>query len=581
MAVGKTRARERGWNSNIGVILAVAGSAVGFGNFLRFPGLAAQYGGGAFMIAYFTSLLLMGIPLAWVEWSVGRKGGSLGGHSTASIFMLLARSRLWKYLGLLGVAAPMGICMYYLFIESWTLNYAWKTMTGAMQLDSPHAFEQAFGSFVGINGNGDAFDPGKSDFLWFFALGFLANFWVMYRGVGKGIEWFCKWSLPVLLLTSLLILVRVLTLGTPDPSLPERNVNEGLGYMWDPAKVVLEVQNDAGDWKVRDMQAHSPEGPAAFEAERALALAEKGPDRVRVREISLLRGLMNPAVWLAAAGQIFWSLSVCFGSVATYASYVKKKEDIALSSLTAASANECVEVGVAGMMIVPAAVAILGVSAAAGSSVFGLGFNVLPQVFAAMPGGQVFGALFFGLLFLAAVTSSISLIQPSIAFLEEFWLLNRHQSIVIVGLLMFVGSLLIAWFSKGLIGLDTMDFWLGTMSLYMLGACFLYLFCVKWGVAEGYREISSGAKIKVPYGVMYIIRWVTPLILFAIIASWAYENIFGTVCTPIRNLLNGEPGAVVPLLWWGLAALFLAMVAKSSRRFHAKLGFPRKPPTRS
>ena len=117
---------------------------------------------------------------------------------------------------------------------------------------------------------------------------------------------------------------------------------------------------------------------------------------------------MNPELWIAAAGQIFYSLSLGFGTICTYASYVRKNRDIALASLTANAANEVVEVGIAGMMIVPAAVSLLGVVAAAGASTFGLGFNVLPQVFAAMPMGQIFGTLFFFLLFLAAITSSIS-----------------------------------------------------------------------------------------------------------------------------------------------------------------------------
>ena len=85
-----TKTKTENWNTNLGVVLAVAGSAIGFGNFLRFPGLAAQYGGGAFMIAYFTAFLLLGIPISWIEWSVGRKGGTLGTHSTAAIFYRLS-----------------------------------------------------------------------------------------------------------------------------------------------------------------------------------------------------------------------------------------------------------------------------------------------------------------------------------------------------------------------------------------------------------------------------------------------------------------------------------------------------------
>ena len=110
-------------------MLAVAGSAVGFGNFLRFPGLAAQFGGGAFMIAYFIAFLLLGIPISWVEWSIGRRGGALGGHSTAAIFYRLSGSRAWKYLGIAGVLAPLALGMYYIYLEAWTLGYAWHAMT--------------------------------------------------------------------------------------------------------------------------------------------------------------------------------------------------------------------------------------------------------------------------------------------------------------------------------------------------------------------------------------------------------------------------------------------------------------------
>lgn len=563
--------RERGWNSNIGVILAVAGSAIGFGNYLRFPGLAAQHGGGAFMIAYFVSLFLMGIPLAWVEWSIGRRGGMLGAHSTAGMFMLLMRSHLWKYLGLIGVAVPLYLCMYYLFIESWTFAYAVKTAVGALNLSSANEFTDAFNSFVGTERDGASFTLGFDSLLFFLLLAFLSNFWVMYKGIGKGIERFCKLSLPVLLITSLLVLVRVLTLGTPDPAHPERSIDHGLGYMWNPDKTVLEIQDANGEWKTEAML---PESSIPLDNEQTAeerAVATYGAEHVRTRKISLLQGLLDPDVWLAAAGQIFWSLSVCFGTVATYAGYVKKKDDIALSSLTAASANECVEVGIAGMMIVPAAVAILGVSAAAGASTFGLGFNVLPQVFAQMPAGQLFGTLFFGLLCLAAVTSSISMIQPCIAFLEEFWLLTRKQSVALVGFFTITGALIVAWFSRDLMGLDTLDFWFGTVNLYLVGACFLTVFCIKWTKEEAYEAVSDGSKIRIPRCSLFIIRRVAPLFLFSVIISWVIHNMVDRVSPPVQNLINGEPGAWIPVLWCLVVFLFLVMAAKTSRRFRAKL----------
>ena len=84
---------KEGWSTQIGVILAVTGSAVGLGNFLRFPGLAAKYDGGVFLIPYFVALLLLGLPLAWAEWSMGRYGGTRGYHSSPGIFRLIWKNR--------------------------------------------------------------------------------------------------------------------------------------------------------------------------------------------------------------------------------------------------------------------------------------------------------------------------------------------------------------------------------------------------------------------------------------------------------------------------------------------------------
>ncbi len=567
--MGKKDTTPERWNSRLGAILAVAGSAVGFGNFLRFPGLAAQYGGGAFMIAYFCAFLLLGIPLCWVEWSVGRRGGALGGHSCASIFMMLARRWWWKYLGVLAVIAPMGIGMYYMYLEGWTIGYAWHTAVGELNFSKSGEFSNFFANFTGVMQDGAIFSGGSS-VLPCFIIALLANFYLLYKGIAKGIEWFCKWSMPVLLATAVLILVRVLTLGTPDAAHPERSVNEGLGYMWNPSKTLL-VAGAEGE-KPRTL-AMLPAG--ATEAEKAelisrTAAANPGVE-LREEPISLVRGLMNPELWLTAAGQIFFSLSVGFGTICTYASYVGRKEDIALSSLTANAANEVVEVGIAGMMIVPAAVSFLGVAAAAGASTFGLGFEVLPQVFAAMPGGQVFGTLFFGLLFLAAITSSISMMQPSIAFMKEFWGLSHKQSVTLVALLLTGGSGLVAWFTgDGLLALSTLDFWAGTMCVYLLAAVFIILFRFFWGTDRGLAELRRGSLIHLPKSLAFVINWVTPALFALIFGTWLYQNIFGTTCVHITNLLEGKPGAVLPMLWVGGITCFMLLVAHTSKKFHTK-----------
>ncbi|MFM8654243.1 MAG: hypothetical protein ACKODZ_05875 [Verrucomicrobiota bacterium] len=131
--------KKDGWGSSLGVILAVTGSAVGLGNFLRFPGLAAKYDGGAFLIPYFIALLLVGLPIAWSEWAMGRFGGQRGFNSCPGIFRAIWKSRASPYLGVLGLIVPVVIYMYYLWIESWCLGYALKYLTGSLSLGSEKA----------------------------------------------------------------------------------------------------------------------------------------------------------------------------------------------------------------------------------------------------------------------------------------------------------------------------------------------------------------------------------------------------------------------------------------------------------
>ncbi len=544
-------------------MLAVAGSAVGFGNFLRFPGLAAQYGGGAFMIAYFIAFLLLGIPISWVEWSIGRRGGLLGGHSTAAIFYRISGSRAWKYLGIAGVLAPLTVCMYYIYLEAWTLGYAWHTATGELSLAHAAQYGQFFDEYTGTAGNGSVF-TGQTNTLIFFAIVLVLNFYLIYRGVSRGIEWFCKWSMPVLLLTCIIVLVRVLTIGTPDAAYPHRNINEGLGYMWNPDKVVLV---NAADGQTLDLVPASATPEQKAQQITTLQAANPGI-QIKEKRISLWQGLLNPDLWLAAAGQVFFSLSVGFGTVCTYASYVRRNKDVALGSLTANMANAATEIGLAGMMVIPAAVGFLGVAAAATSNIFGLGFNTLPQVFNSMPGGQFFGTLFFFLLFIAAITSAISMLQPGVAFLEEFWGLKRVQSISLLGFILGCGTLLVIWFTQDLIALDTMDFWFGNLSLYLTTGLYLYLFCVVWGPHKGLAELRRGSCLLLPRPVAFIITWVTPALMLTIFVSWAYKSLFIEHNHHIANLIAMKPGAVFPLVWIVLVGLFMAFVIRTSPSFH-------------
>jgi SNF family Na+-dependent transporter len=290
---------KESWSSRLGVILAVAGSAVGLGNFLRFPGQAAEYGGGAFMLAYFISFIIIGLPICWAEWTMGRLGGQGGFNSTPGIFNYITRNPAFKYIGIIGVLIPVIIYMYYVYIEAWCLGYAVNFLVSDMSFSAVSESSDFWGGFIGVGENGSALGFGLKQVGFYLILVFILNFILIYRGLSKGIELFCKFAMPTLALIAVIILIRVLTLGTPNPDMPERNVSNGLGFMWNPIKHVVEVKDQDGNWG----NSHEIVDPSKLD--EAIVAAEQS-DTTRVTQISVTEQLMNPQLWLAAAGQIFF-----------------------------------------------------------------------------------------------------------------------------------------------------------------------------------------------------------------------------------------------------------------------------------
>ena len=290
--------------------------------------------------------------------------------------------------------------------------------------------------------------------------------------------------------------------------------------------------------------------------------------------------MRDPQTWLAAAGQIFFSLSVGFGIVINYSSYLKKEDDVVLSGLTASSMNEFFEVCLGGLITIPAAFVFLG--AAAGTfGTFGLGFNALPNVFAVMPGGRVFGFLWFTMLFLAAITSSISMLQPVIAFLEEGFDLKRHASVTILGLVTALGSGFVVYFSKDMLALDTCDFWVGTFLIFILALVQSLIYGWAFGIDNGEREAHYGAHIRIPRIVQYVLKYVTPLYLGAIFVGVCYREFAGeaTADQPSRlGVLREQPVALMSLVLIGLVfAFLLIMVRIADKRWRARNRFAALP----
>jgi len=237
--------------------------------------------------------------------------------------------------------------------------------------------------------------------------------------------------------------------------------------------------------------------------------------------------LKDPNVWIAAVGQIFFTLSLGFGAIITYASYIRRDQDIALSGLAAASLNEFAEVILGASIAIPAAVAFFGVANAiliAKAGAFNLGFVSLPAIFSNMEAGQFFGFLWFFLLFIAGVTSSVAILQPMIAFLEDEFGFSRKTAVWLTALIVFVGAQAVIFLAGFL---DELDFWAGTFFVIVLGLFEVILFYWIYDAKKAWEEINRGGLIRVPQIYYYIVRYITPLFLLLLLAGFVINNIFG------------------------------------------------------
>ena len=447
------------WGTRVGLVLAVAGNAVGLGNLLRFPAQAAQNGGGAFLIPYLICFLFMGLPLLWVEWAIGRHGGLFGHHSTPGMMDKLGPHRWLKYIGVFGLFTNLCVAAYYVYIESWTLAYIFHSLKGTFREIAPPDF---FNTFTGAASPSVFYFP--SEALVWFLLVLALNVLILSRGIAKGIEIVALIGMPMLILFGIILAVRGLTTPADGPGVVQSPL-VGLNFVWEPN----------------------------------------------------LGGLFNPKTWLAAAGQVFFTLSVGLGSIHCYAAYVRREKDIALNAMAAGWTNEFVEVILGSAIVIPIATAYLGLEAVqqatAGGSGFSLGFLALPTLFNNWGSfAPVAGGLWFGLLFVAALTSSLAMGQPLLAFFEDEYEWSRTRSAIAFGVCTLCLSLVcILFFAGG--AFDEFDFWTGTFSLVVFALLELIAFVWIFGLDRGWEEITRGADLKVPRLFRFVLHYITPTFL--------------------------------------------------------------------
>ena len=482
---------KQAWGSRVGLILAMAGNAVGLGNFLRFPVQAVQNGGGAFIIPYLICFLLMGIPLLYIEWASGRFGGKFGNHSTPYILDSMVKGRVLKYIGVFGIFTNVAVAAYYCYIESWTMSYVYHSLSGTFEGMSQSGIAQFFNNYVDISKSSTGI---PYEAVVFYIACLLLNTFILSKGL-KGIERVAKIGMPLLITFGVILAVRGLTLGSSGASelFPDANAWDGLNFLWTP-------QYDS---------------------------------------------ILDLKVWMAAAGQMFFTLSVGMGTIHCYAAYMSSKDDIALNAVSAGFMNEFVEVVLGSLIVIPIAAGYLGLDWVIENAGFGMAFQTMPYLFQQWgPVLAAFAGLFwFGLLFFAGITSSLAMGTPWIGFMRDEFNWNQTKGAWSFGLLILVMGLpTVLFFQQGVF--DEYDYWAGTVSLVVFAMFETILFSWIFGMKKGWAEITSGADIQVPGIYKFIIKFITPVMLIIIF--------LGSLFKPLNNDWSGNVSSFLSGNGWTL-----------------------------
>ncbi len=435
------------FTTNIGFVLATAGSAVGLGNLWRFPYMTGTSGGGAFVLVYLLIMIVVGVSLLLVEFTVGRSGKA----NAVDSYRKISPKMVW--IGYLGFFTAFIFLSYFSVVGGWTIHYAISSFTGLFKL-GPDEMGGFFGSFIG--------NPVIPLIYHLIFMG--ATVYIIASGIEHGIEKWSKILMPALFVMMLILVVRSLTLP---------------GALAGVA------------WYLK-------------------------PDFSKIGLDTLV----------AALGQVFFSLSVGMSGMVTYASYLKRKDNLPNTALQVSLTDTAVAL-VAGFMIFPAIFAF-GMEPAQG---VGLMFITLPALFSQMPLGAVFSFIFFVLVFIAALTSSISILEMPVAYIIEKKKVSRPKAAIFVGGVSFVLGIAVS-FSFGIWGGFTVfgqnifglfDYFGSNISLPLgtLGASIAVGWF--WNKKGAVGELTNGGELTQVQGVantwFFLVRYIIPVFIFVIFLS--------------------------------------------------------------
>lgn len=446
------------WTHKGTFILAAVGSAVGLGNLWRFPYVVGENGGGAFILVYALTVLLVGLPILMAETLIGRHGRQSPIMSMIALTKSHNTSKIWQVIGWMGALAALLILSFYSVIAGWSVHFGIQQFSGSMQGASHEAIATVLDNLL----------ASPVLLLVYHTLFMVASAIIVGLGVHRGLEKGLRIIMPLLLVMLLLVLAYGAVYG---------EMGQAASYLFSFNLSALSLQG-----------------------------------------------------WIAAMGQAFFSLSLGLGAIMAYGAYMPARESISKSAATIALADTGVAL-VAGLAIF-ALVFAAQLDPASGP---GLMFISLPIAFSAFPAGALFGGVFFILVFFAALSSSISLIEPVAAFLVERFRLSRLQAVCamaatawLLGILtvlsfnvMAEGTIFHTLFKRS--AFDSIDF-LATNILLPVGGVLIALFA-GWALsrAEVERELGTNARWFLLW--QFAVRYVAPTaVLFVFLKGLGFTS---------------------------------------------------------
>ncbi len=352
------------FGSKFGTLAVVGGSVIGLGNIWRFPYLAGNNGGSAFIIVYILCSLTIAIPIMISEFVIGRSTGK----NAYGAFKQLSKKKIWTLVGLMGIITVFLIYGFYSVVAGWAISFIQTSVTSGFAGKDAQIIHSSFIDYIN-----SGWKPTLAAGIFI-----ILTAGIVIGGIQKGIERVNKILMPMLLVIILLLFIYSTSLS---------GFTNAMNFLLKP------------DFSKLGLKAV-----------------------------------------IAAIGQSFFSMSLGMGCMITYGSYIKQKTSLSGIALTIGLADLTVAL-LAGFAIFPG-VFTFGIEPTSGPTLI---FETLPLVFSMMPFGNIFAIFFFFLVFIAAITSSVSMLEPICLFTIQEFKFSRTKSIIIISIIIFILAVLCAY----------------------------------------------------------------------------------------------------------------------------------------